>query len=140
VYQHFTMLLSIDLTEKGKVQYTFSCKKYIFLSSDSLNLLIIFYFRHPSIIIKHVQHKNSTSNLACHIKTCSPANTEGAQKMKTYSQGSTYTKAQHQLKIALWIACHHHPFMIVEDSKLFDIFKSFNTACITSQYNTVSCA
>lgn len=128
--------------EKGEVRYIFACKKYVFsfLLSNSLtlNLLLTSNFRHPAVTIKRVRHDDSTSNLARHVKSCVPANTKEAQQMKIYAQGSTYTEADHRVKVALWISRRHRPFVIVEDPELIDIFKSLNSTCVTPKRNTVS--
>lgn len=58
--------------------------------------------------------------------------------MRVYAHGSQYNQARHRMKIALWIARHNHPFSIVEDEELLDIFSDLNSACVTPKRRTVS--
>jgi hypothetical protein len=42
------------------------------------------------------------------------------------------------MKIVLWIACHHWPFAIIEDSELVDIFTDLNSKVEVPSQFTVS--
>jgi len=42
------------------------------------------------------------------------------------------------MKIVLWIARCNHPFSIIEDPELLDIFHDLNAACTTVNRRTVS--
>jgi hypothetical protein len=41
------------------------------------------------------------------------------------------------MQIALWVARHHHPFSIVQDEELLDIFHDLNSQCVTPSRVTV---
>jgi len=58
--------------------------------------------------------------------------------MQAYSHGSKYTAAQHRMKLALWVARRNHPFAIVEDPELVDIFLDLNSHCVTPGRRTIS--
>jgi hypothetical protein len=62
----------------------------------------------------------------------------GAGSIKIFAYGSTYDPVKHHVKIALWVARHHHPFSIVQDEELLDIFRDLNHKCITPSQVTVS--
>ena len=42
------------------------------------------------------------------------------------------------MKLALWVSCQHHPFAIVEDDELVDIFKDLNNRVEVPSRSTVS--
>lgn len=56
-----------------------------------------------------------------------------------FVQGSTYTLHKFWMKIAIWVARWHHPFTIVEDNELVDIFKDLNNKVEVPSHFTVSC-
>jgi hypothetical protein len=58
--------------------------------------------------------------------------------MATFSSGSKYNVASHRMKIALWVARCKHPFSIIEDLELLEIFHDLNPNCITPSHYTVS--
>lgn len=93
---------------------------------------------HPSVAISRVRHDDSTSNLIRHVRSCAPANTAESQAMETFAKGTTYSEIKHRVKIALWIACRHRPYVIAEDPELLDIFKMLHGSCVTPSRTTVS--
>ena len=105
--------------------------------SDGLSWLITQY-SHPSITISRAQHDESTSNLACHVCNCAPADSTQTCALVVYASRSKYTKASHRLKIALWVSNHHRLFSIVEDPELLEIFTDLNPNCDTPKHHTVS--
>ena len=42
------------------------------------------------------------------------------------------------MKIALWVSTRHHPFLIIEDTKLLEIFTNLNPNCKSLKHHTVS--
>ena len=44
------------------------------------------------------------------------------QSIENYAQGVTYTYARFRVKLAIWVARHHRPFVIVEDQELCEAF------------------
>ncbi|RDB30988.1 hypothetical protein Hypma_000159 [Hypsizygus marmoreus] len=119
VYGHF---FAPTITHDGDtVQYNFKCKNSL------------------SIIVSCACHDESTSNLKQHIACCEPGNSSEARAMMAFIQGSTYSPSKHRMKITLWVAWRHHPFQIVEDSKLLNIFYDLNNKVVTPSRFTVSC-
>jgi hypothetical protein len=92
----------------------------------------------PSIKITQIRHDKSTSNLLWHTDICDLDTGTGAGSIKMFAYGSTYGPAKHHVKIALWVAWCHHPFLIVQDEELLDIFRDLNHKCITPSWVTVS--
>ena len=95
-------------------------------------------YSHPSITISRAQHDESTSNLTCHIWNCAPMNLTQTCALAVYASGSKYTKASHWMKLVLWVSSCHHPFTIVEDTELLNIFMDLNPNCETSSCHTLS--
>ena len=91
-----------------------------------------------SICMSRVWHDKSTSNLLHHADHCDPTTVMGSSSIKAYSQGSTYNPAKHRMNIALWVARCHHPFSIVQDKELLEIFNDLNNQCVTLLCATVS--
>ena len=50
----------------------------------------------------------------------------GSGSITAFAQGSTYNPHKFRMKIAIWIACRHRPFSIIEDDELIDIFMDLN--------------
>jgi hypothetical protein len=88
--------------------------------------------------MSRIRHDKSTSNLIHHTDNCDPLTVAGSGSIKAFAQGSTYHPAKHQMQIALWVARHHHPFSIVQDEELLDIFHDLNSQCVTPSRVTVS--
>jgi hypothetical protein len=95
--------------------------------------------RNPSVPVTRVRHDNSTSNLVCHVCDYDETAPPGSGSIAAFTQGSTYIPHKLQMKIALWIACHHQPFSIIEDPELIDILTDLNSKVVTPSQYTVSC-
>lgn len=93
---------------------------------------------HPSIMISRAWHDESTSNLACHIHSCTPTDSIQTRSLATFASGSKYMKESHCMKITLWVTNHHRPFKIIEDMKLLEIFADLNPNCELPKHHTVS--
>jgi hypothetical protein len=89
--------------------------------------------------VTRARHDDSTSNLRRHVLTCAgnPA-AASSGSIKSFAAGSKYTPASYRMKIALWAALHHRPFLIVEDPELLDIFLDLNSHVETPSASTVS--
>ena len=107
-------------------------------SNNSLANNALASYSHPSITISRARHDESTSNLTHHIQNCAPTNSTQTHVLAVYASGSKYTKASHRMKLALWVSSHHHPFSIVEDTELLNIFMDLNPNCETSSRHTLS--
>ena len=88
--------------------------------------------------MSRIRHNKSTSNLIHHADICDPATVAGSGSIKAFAQGSTYHPAKHCMKIALWVAWHHHPFSIIQDKVLLSIFHDLNSQCRMPSWVTVS--
>jgi len=97
------------------------------------------HLRHPSITISRARTDESTSNLTRHVQNCAPTDTSQTQALTIYASGSKYIKETHCMKVALWVANHHRPFLIVKDPELLKIFTDLNPHCQTPKHHTVSC-
>ena len=89
-------------------------------------------------MISWAWHDESTSNLAHHVCNCAPADSTQTRALAAYASGSKYMKASHHMKIALWLSNCHHPFSIVEDTELLEIFTDLNPNCKTPKHHTIS--
>jgi hypothetical protein len=136
VYQHFKMPPAITV-KKGKVVYIYVCIACVIFLWNSFCTDNV-YFRHPSITVSRARTDESTSNLTRHVRNCAPADTSQTQALAIYASGSKYTKETHRMKVALWVANRHHPFSIVEDPELLEIFADLNPLCQTPKHHTVS--
>ena len=105
--------------------------------SDGLSWLITQY-SHPLIMISQAWHDESTSNLARHVRNCASADSTQTCALTASASGSKYTKPSHRMKIALWLSNHHHPFSIIEDTKLLEIFTDLHPNCKTPKHHTIS--
>ncbi|KAF7371898.1 Zinc finger BED domain-containing protein 4 [Mycena venus] len=119
VYDHFRA--PEILTEGGEIKYKFVCKA------------------HPMSFVTRARHDDGTSNLRRHVLSCVgiPA-AASSGSIKSFAIGSKYTPASHHMKIALWVARRHRPFLIVEDPELLDIFLDLNNRIETPSASTVS--
>src|SRR5882762_5503026 len=118
---------------------------FLFVKSGSLvracrSMLTIRYFcRSPSIEVTRVRHDDSTSNLVRHVKACDGGMIgTGSGSITVFAQGSTYTPQKFCMKLAIWVACHHRPFAIIEDDELRDIFTDLNSKVEVPSRFTVS--
>lgn len=84
------------------------------------------------------RHDDSTSNLRRHVLSCAPPTAASGQSIKAYASGTTYNRATHRMKIALWVSRRHRPFAIVGDPELLDIFSDLNKNVETPSASTVS--
>ncbi|KLO06393.1 hypothetical protein SCHPADRAFT_813571, partial [Schizopora paradoxa] len=74
------------------------------------------------------RHNNSTSNLKNHALQCSPPK-EKAGLIQKLLPGGTYTKLRMRFKLMEWIVRHRHPYAVVEDPELKEIFQMLY-ACV----------
>jgi hypothetical protein len=58
--------------------------------------------------------------------------------MMVFAHGTTYNSAAQRMKISLWVVRNNHPFAIVADEGLLDIFHDLNNKCVTPSASTVS--
>ncbi|KAF8587076.1 hypothetical protein K439DRAFT_1339216 [Ramaria rubella] len=84
----------------------------------------------------HNRTDESTSNLKCHTDECDPDMTSTAIAM--YASGCTYSKARMHHLLVKWISCHHHPFAVVEDVELIEIFQMLYVHVFVPLRQTVS--
>jgi hypothetical protein len=84
------------------------------------------------------RHDDSTSNLVHHVHDCDKTAPPGSGSIVAFAQGSTYTPHKLWMKIALWVACRHRPFNIIEDPELIDILTDLNSKVVTPSQYTVS--
>jgi len=83
-------------------------------------------------------HDESTSNLVHHSDRCAPGATTTTSSIASFAYGSTYSYPKFCVKLALWVACCHRPFSIVEDEELIDIFMDLNNKVEVPSHVTVS--
>ncbi len=72
--------------------------------------------------VSRADYEDSTSNLKRHVKLC-VVNTPEAQAMENFTRGVTYSWPRMRYLIAMWCACRHHPFSLVEDREFQEIFQ-----------------
>ena len=60
-----------------------------------------------------------------HINECDACPERASQQrtMADFAQGVTYSHARFRVQLALWVARHHRPFVIVEDPELRALFR-----------------
>ncbi|TFK81287.1 hypothetical protein K466DRAFT_502393, partial [Polyporus arcularius HHB13444] len=85
----------------GQVMHKFVCKVCV---SRKATLL-------------RADYEDLTGNLKRHITICKPVDTPEAQIMEDFAKGVTYSWPRIRYLIALWCACRHRPFSIVEDQE-----------------------
>ena len=115
VYDHFQPPVVIE--KRGAIYHRFVCKR-----CD----LSIFCMPLAACLSDHSDPKRhcdrreydaSTGNLKRHVDDCDE-DRDGQPRQQTidnYAQGVTYTYARFRVKLAIWVARHHRPFVIVED-------------------------
>ena len=91
-----------------------------------------------SITVSRARHDDSTGNLLRHVKSCAPINSSQTWALAAYSSAAKYTEASHGMKLALWVAVLNHPFSIIEDKILLEIFTDLNQKCVTPLCQMVS--
>ncbi|KAF8579150.1 hypothetical protein K439DRAFT_1360241, partial [Ramaria rubella] len=64
-----------------------------------------------------------TSNLLTHKTQCSPDLATGHSSIKSFAHGSSYSAAHLHYLLALWVACRHRPYAIIEDPELLEILQ-----------------
>lgn len=136
VYGHFKSPPTIKQKNR-EVHYVFVCKKYAF-SLPSSSFVSYNLYRNPLVTVMRIQHDESTSNLVCHSDRCTPRATTTISSIASFAQGSTYLYPKFCVKLALWVACRHRPFLIVEDEELIDIFMDLNNRVEVPSPITVS--
>ena len=93
---------------------------------------------HLSITVSRAWHDDSTGNLLRHVKSCAPINSSQTRALAAYASAAKYTEASHRMKLTLWVAVSNHPFSIVEDKILLEIFTDLNLKCVTPLRQMVS--
>jgi hypothetical protein len=96
------------------------------------------FCRTPSVKVTRVRHDDSTSNLIRHTKICDSGTLVAVGSLKDFAHSSTYTPHKLRVKLALWVARRHRPFVIVEDNELLDIFMDLNNKVEVPSWFTVS--
>ncbi|RDX39813.1 hypothetical protein OH76DRAFT_1300906, partial [Lentinus brumalis] len=104
VYEHFHAPVVVVMPD-GKVMHRFVCK------IDS------------SASCMRADYEDSTGNFGRHIAVCQPVDTPEAQVMEDFAKGVTYSWPRIRYLIALWCACRHRPFSIVEDKEFQEILQ-----------------
>ena len=58
-----------------------------------------------------------------HVRTCEPPDTPETQTLTAFAAGASYSKAKLRFLLALWCACRHRPFSIVEDPEFRKVIR-----------------
>ncbi|KIJ35191.1 hypothetical protein M422DRAFT_262567 [Sphaerobolus stellatus SS14] len=105
-YKHFVMPPPIKETIDGDVNYQFKCKF------------------DPSRVLSRVCHDTSTHNLNDHVHVCKAVNRKPEQNtIKDYVHGHSYSPGRFRYLLALWVSWPNHPFKIIHNAELREIFK-----------------
>ncbi|KAJ7186200.1 hypothetical protein GGX14DRAFT_409290, partial [Mycena pura] len=102
-YTHYKDPPTIVVGADDKVvRYKFVCKRY------------------PSKTVTRARYDASTSNLVTHTKSCDP----GISTIKKFTKGGDYNVGRFRYNLALWVAAHNRPHLIVSDEELIAAFQT----------------
>ncbi|KIJ29108.1 hypothetical protein M422DRAFT_85837, partial [Sphaerobolus stellatus SS14] len=65
----------------------------------------------------------STGNLNRHVQVCDPAETPESVAMAKFVSGHGYSREGFRFSVAKWVSKRCHPFNIIEDAELQDLFR-----------------
>lgn len=68
-----------------------------------------------------MDYQDSAGNLSRHIKMCELDKTPQAEIIMAFTSGVTYSPTHLCFLLAMWVACHHCPFMIIKDAEFQQI-------------------
>jgi hypothetical protein len=136
-YKHFKP--SVIIRDKGKIKSQFICQMCVsffcshwYLNSYSKNPQKFFYYSHPE------SEEDSTTNLLHHVKSCGGQLINESQSIACYAHGSSYSKAELQYLVSLWVFQCHWPFAIIEDIPLQWILKMLYAKVETPSEQSIS--
>ena len=68
-----------------------------------------------------MEYQESTGNLSRHVKACDPEDILETEIITAYASRDQYLPGHMRFLIAMWVACRHRTFQIVDDPEFHEI-------------------
>ncbi|KAI0749933.1 hypothetical protein C8Q80DRAFT_1101255, partial [Daedaleopsis nitida] len=105
VYDHYLKPEVVHVQPGNIIMHRFICKCY------------------PSKHVDRADYEDSTGNLKHHVHLCQPDDVPKAESIVAFAGGATYSPAHLHFLLAMWCACRHHPFTIVDNPEFLSILR-----------------
>ena len=105
---------------------------------STLAHLLSAFCRYPSRHVDRTDYEDSTGNLRRHVLVCDPEETPESEMITHYAQGATYSAPRVRFLLAMWCACRHRPFAIVDDPEFRDLLAMLYARVDIPSRHTVS--